>query len=186
MKRKIIIIIILLSYSLFSQKKAGILVGINNPSSSDEILGKFNFTNEISYHFGAFYEFSINSNITFRPKLLFSQQGNRTTKDFEHSYHKMDYLNIPLNLKFFQNTYIIAGPQIGFLLKYEDNTFNYTDPHSFDVGINLGIGKKIKDFLLELNFYQGIKPSVNRKRSGYNIVKGYNTLVQLSFGYYLF
>lgn len=64
-------------------------------------------------------------------------------------------MNIPLNLKFFENIYILAGSQIGLLLKHEDNLYNDTRSHSFDLGINLGVEKKIKGFLLKLNFYQG-------------------------------
>jgi hypothetical protein len=184
MKNKLLIIILFISTSFFSQKKFGAYVGINKYSLSDGNFESFNFINEPSYHLGILYEWKLSSKIKVRPKLTFSQQGNRKVLNAENYNFKTDYLNIHLNFKFFEKTYLLAGPQIGILLNQKNLALR--EYNNLDFGINLGIGQRINNFFLELNYYQGVTPFVERIRIGNNIVKGYNTLFQLSLGYYLF
>jgi len=51
-----------------------------------------------------------------------------------------------------------------------------------DAGLKLGIGQRINDFFIELNFYQGITKAIEN----IDFDKGTNTVIQLSAGYYIF
>lgn len=50
------------------------------------------------------------------------------------------YTNSPLNFKLLSKPYILAGPQIGFLLDTEKKEFDFGDLKSLDYGLNVGIG----------------------------------------------
>ncbi len=94
-------------------------------------------------------------------------------------------MNIPLNFKFFERTYILTGPQIGILLSEKSNSV-IRKVETFDFGLNLGFGQKIKDFFLEINFYQGLTKFIDVRTYNDNLGKGTNTLIQFSVGYYIF
>ena len=165
----------------------GTFIGINNSSISDGILEQVNINDKMGMHIGAFYEFNLSERIKFRPKVIFSQQGNRDREinGLRYIFHKSSYLNFPLNFKFFETTYILAGPQFGLLLHQE--IFNtYSEGETFDFGVNLGFGQKIKSFFLEINFYQGLTKFKDKPNFDNNIGKGTNTLIQFSIGYYIF
>ena len=177
-----------LPFLSFSQNKIGILTGINGSTLSDGILESVGIhSNSFSLHLGAVYELDFSEKISFRPKLIYSQQGDR--EDFDDNIkYQTSYINIPLNFKFFNKPYILAGPQIGFLLNTEKREFDFGDLKSLDYGLNLGIGIDIKDFFVELNLYQGFNELIAVKYEQTNPfrridIKATNTVVQLSFGY---
>jgi hypothetical protein len=172
----------------FSQNKIGIFAGGNASTFSDGILESFGIhSNSFSFHLGAVYEYQFSEKISFRPKLVFSQQGDREDYDDTIKY-EVTYLNLPINFKFFNNPYIIAGPQIGFLLDTKKRESDFGDLKTLDYGLNLGIGIDIKDFFIELNLYQGFNELIEVEfNHPYPIsdtnIKATNTLVQLSIGY---
>ena len=177
-----------LPFLSFSQNKIGILAGVNGSTLSDGLLESFGIhSNSFSLHLGAVYELDFSEKITFRPKLVYSQQGDR--EDFyDNIKYQTSYINIPLNFKFFNKPYILAGPQIGFLLDTEKREFDFGDLKSLDYGLNLGIGIYIKDFFVELNLYQGFNELIAVKYEQTNPfrdidIKATNTVIQLSFGY---
>ncbi len=182
-----IVLVILIPLIVFSQKKTGVFVGLNNSSISEGVLDQVDITGKLGFHLGGFYEFGITEKIKFRPKIVYSQQGNRDgeSSSIEHIDYKSNYLNIPLNFKFYESTYILAGPQIGFLISEERNS-PFIKGETFDLGLNLGFGQKIKDFFLELNFYQGLTKAIDKPNYNGKLVKGTNTLIQFSVGYYIF
>ncbi|WP_237275116.1 outer membrane beta-barrel protein [Tenacibaculum ovolyticum] len=186
MKRNIFItLLILIPLLTYSQKKMGVLIGLNNSSISEGFLGQISITSKMGFHLGGFYEFKLSEKIKFRPKLVFSQQGNRGNefKGVEHILYKSNYLNIPLNFKFYESTYILVGPQVGLLISEERNSPSIGE--TFDFGLNLGFGQKIKDFFLELNLYQGLTKAIDKPNFDGSLVKGTNTLIQFSIGYYI-
>lgn len=70
-------------------------------------------------------------------------------------------MNVPLNFKFFQKPYVIAGPQIGYLSSTEKLSADYGDvKNNIDYGFNLGVGYDINNFFIELNLYQGLNTLV--------------------------
>ena len=188
MRKKIAItLLILIPLITFSQKKMGVLIGLNNSSISEGVLNQIDITDKMGFHLGGFYEFDISEKIKFRPKLVYSQQGNRDSgsSSIEHIDYKSEYLNLPLNFKFYDKTYILAGPQIGFLLS-EKLPYFLNKGETIDFGVNIGFGQKINDLFLELNFYQGLTKAIDKPNYDGELKKGTNTLIQFSIGYYIF
>lgn len=192
MKKIILISILTISLSSFSQNRFGTFAGISNSTISDGFLGKFYLGKEMTFHIGGLYEVELTEKITFRPKLTYSQQGDREKSDYSYIDvrsvdYKISYLNIPLNFKFFKKPYLLVGPQIGFLLSTEKQSQDFGDvKSSFDYGANFGVGYDFKNIFVELNIYQGMSTlieteSVNGFATGFD---GTNTVIQLSFGYY--
>ena len=192
MKKIILIAILTISTSSFSQNRFGAFAGVSNSTISDGFLGKFYLGKEMTFHIGGLYEFEITEKIAFRPKLTYSQQGDReksdyTSIDVRSVDYKLSYLNIPLNFKFFNKPYLLVGPQIGFLLSTEKQSQDFGDVKSgFDYGANFGVGYDFKEIFVEFNIYQGMSTlieteSVNGFVTGFD---GTNTVIQLSLGYY--
>ncbi len=192
MKKLFITLLTLIPLLSISQNKFAVFGGLNSSVISDGFLEQIQHNGTISFHIGGLYEYEISDKLVFRPKLVFSQQGDRekTTNSFKDANdidYKLSYLNIPLNIKIFKTPYVIAGPQIGFLLSTEKLSEDFGDIKStFDFGINLGIGYDIKDFFIELNFYEGLTTIIELEQVETQSlsVNGKNTVLQLSFGYY--
>ena len=110
---------------------------------------------------------------------FFGKDGNQTL-DF-----RFTYINIPLDFKFGNNTYLIVGPEIGFLINHEEETSNLSlDNKLIDFGINLGFGFKFSKMFLELGIYQGIANITEFESDQYNkIAKVKNGHLQLTLGY---
>ena len=189
MKKTLLIgLITLFSINAYSQDKIGVFAGINGSSLSDGFLKSgYIGSNSFSFHIGGLYELSLTEKITFRPKLLFSQQGDR--EDFDDNIkYETSYLNIPLTFKFFKKPYLIAGPQVGFLINTKKKDLDFGDLKTFDYGLDLGIGIDIKQFFVELNLYQGFNELIEVQYQQSNPfrdidIKATNTLIQLSVGY---
>lgn len=191
--RKIFLILTLtVSLSAFSQNKFGVFAGVSNSTISDGFLGKFYLGSEMTFHIGGLYEFELTEKIAFRPKIVYSQQGDREKNDYtfidvRSVDYKLSYLNIPLNFKFFNKPYLIIGPQIGFLLSTDKQSLDFGDVESnIDYGANLGFGYDFKNIFVEFNIYQGMNTlieteSVNGFATGFDAT---NTVLQLSVGYY--
>jgi len=191
MKRNIVLILLVLFPIItFSQNKGGIILGLNNSSISEGILGQVSISGEMGFHIGGFYEYEIKEKIKFRPKLTFSQQGNRYESDVnEHLMYESNYMNVSLNFKFYESIYLLLGPQLGVFLSGNGRSNNNNlllKSQPFEVGINLGIGKKLKNLFFELNFYQGLTKAIDKPDFNGELKKGTNTLIQFSLGYYLF
>jgi hypothetical protein len=189
MKKTIFIgLLTLLPFLTFSQDKIGVFAGINASTLSDRILESFGIhSNSFSLHIGATYETELSDKIVFRPKLVFSQQGDR--EDFNDNIkYETSYINIPLSFKFFKQPYLIAGPQIGVLINTKKKEMDFGDLKPLDYGLNLGIGIDIKRFFIELNLYQGFNELIEVQFEQSNPfrdidINATNTLIQLSFGY---
>lgn len=185
MKKTITILLFLISIMTYSQGKIGIVAGINATTFSDGILESFGIhSNSFSFHFGGVYELELSDKISFRPKILYSQQGDRENFD-ESLRYKTSSLNFPLNFKFYNKPYITIGPQIGFLMDTNKRFQDYGDLKSFDYGMNLGVGYDINDLFVELNVYQGFNELIEVGFE-HTSIKATNTIVQLSIGYYFY
>jgi hypothetical protein len=195
MKKIILIALILFTSITFAQEKIGILAGINaNQTNTGFLTGLRNFG--FGYHIGAVYNFEITENVSFSPKILYSKQGDtseneKTFFSGEYSWgtggldYELSYLNIPLNFKFFNKTYILFGPQVGILLKTEKLNLDFGDvKNKIDLGINLGIGQKINNFFVELNVNQGFSTIIEFNDNSKNSENEKNLVAQLTLGYY--
>ncbi len=176
-------ILILLPFLTFSQNKFGVFAGVNAATLSDGLLESVYIgSNSFSFHIGGVYELELKEKIAFRPKLIYSQQGDREDLD-NHIRYELTYLNIPLNIKFFKSPYLLFGPQVGILINTKKQEFDLGDFPTLDYGLNIGGGVDIKDFFVELNAYQGLRTLVEVEFPNKSI-DATNTVIQLSLGYH--
>ena len=195
MKKITLITLILFTSIIFSQERMGVLGGINANQTNEGFFTGLNSFG-LGFHLGAVYNFEINKNIHFSPKILFSKQGDtsenkKTLYNGELSWgaggldYKLSYINIPLNFKFFNDTYILIGPQIGILVSTEKMNLDFGDvENKIDLGVNFGIGQKINNLFIELNINQGFSTIINYNDNSKNIESAKNLVAQLSLGYY--
>jgi len=100
MKKTFLAILLILPIICAAQKKLGVVIGLNNSSISEGFLKEIYITDKLGFQIGGFYELDLSEKTVFRPKLMYSQQGNRGTyRNFRTE--KLDYINLPLDFKFF-------------------------------------------------------------------------------------
>lgn len=192
--RKIICITFLLSFftsNSQTERKFGVFAGATNPVFTARILEQVHGNFNLTPHLGIFYEMKLTNKIHFRPQLMYVNAGNWQTvsySSYEAKYvgYHVNYMTIPLDVKFWNKTYVVIGPQIGFLVSKKNNEFNDENPKSsFDYGLNIGVGHKFKNFFLELDVYQGFNPILEIPHYT-NRIELNNANARLTFGYYLF
>jgi len=192
--KRIILFSVLMYTSLFSfsQNNFGVIAGINNSSLSDGFLKKVALDKAFSVHLGALYQYKFNESIAFRPKLVVSFQGDRKEGSGgsgsilgESIDYKFSHINIPLNFKFFSKPYIIAGPQVGYLLGTKKENIDFGDiDKKLDYGLNFGFGYDFNKMFIEFNMYQGMAKLIEFESSSFYRIGVTNTVLQLSLGYY--
>ncbi len=192
--RKIILVTFLLSFLLSNsqtERKFGVFAGATNPVFTARILEQVHGNFNLTPHLGVFYEMKLTNKIHFRPQLMYVNAGNWQTVSYssheaEYVGYHVNYINIPLDVKFWNKTYVVIGPQIGFLVATKNNEFNDEKPKSsFDYGLNVGVGHKFKNFFLELDVYQGFNTVLEVPY--YSTTEELNNAyARLTFGYYLF
>jgi len=157
--------LIFITTTSHSQIEYGIIVGMN----SSRLTNKFHSTNgnyfnlsSLGISFGGFAEIELSEKLTFYPKLIFNQIGDRESNYENELYtdaldYKLDYISIPLNFKIFKKPYIVLGPQLSYLINVKKLSEDFGDLDSkFDFGGNIGIGYEFNRINLELLFYQGL------------------------------
>lgn len=160
--------VLFVSSDCFSQAKYGITAGVNMSRFNDEFKatnGSYFNMGSMGLKLGAFAEIPLKDKIYFSPKLIFNQIGDRE-KDFGNVEergldistvdYKLNYISIPLNIRFFNILYIEIGPQLNVLISDKRESLDLGDvDSSLDIGGNLEIGYKIKNFRVSINAYQG-------------------------------
>ncbi|TJY37388.1 outer membrane beta-barrel protein [Pontimicrobium aquaticum] len=191
MKKLLVIGLLLSSLLSNSQNEFGVITGISNSSFSDGFLEKASIDKAFGFHLGGLYQYNISNDIIFRPKIIFSLQGDRKKSTGDSSAfgidYKLSYINLPLNFKFFSKPYIIAGPQVGYLLSTKKGDIDIGDiENKVDFGLNVGFGYDFDKFFVEFNMYQGIAKLIDLENNQTSIRYGSisNTVLQLSLGYY--
>ncbi|HMC00824.1 MAG TPA: outer membrane beta-barrel protein [Flavobacteriaceae bacterium] len=168
--KKVIIILILtiVSNFSFSQENFGVFAGVNYSYFTEGFAGKVYTENSFGLQLGALYNLGLTHKISFRPKLSFSQQGDRTkteqTSNFELNQidYKLTYLNTSLDFKFWDKIYLLAGPQIGILIDQKNESADLGKVKSnVDFGFNLGTGLKVNKLFLNLVFTKGFQRFLN-------------------------
>lgn len=165
-KKLLLLITIFTSFTMLSQINYGVTTGVNISRLNEEfkaINGSFFNTSSLGLKLGMFSEIPINDKILFSPKIIYSQMGDRDESydgngsiDVSRIDYKLDYLTIPLNVRFFNKLYVEIGPQIGILINDKNHNIDLGDlDSSIDIGANLEVGYKINDFRLALNVYHG-------------------------------
>ena len=193
MKTIFTLTICLFTTLIFAQNKFGVFSGINYSYFTDGFAGQIGGEENIGLQIGAVYEISLNNKISFRPKIIFSQQGDRTKTEYKgygsleliNIDYKLNYLNFPLDFKFGNKIYVIAGPQIGFLIseKYEE-VFIGKVKSNVELGLNFGTGFKINKVFVEFGIYQGLGTVLNYQyQATGKIVDVRNGLAKFTLGY---
>jgi len=168
-KSMLILYTLFLSVTVIAQTqkvKLGVKAGLNisNLTYDESELkssGKTGFTA------GVMVEIPMAKHFSLQPELLYSQQGTKTSfsdADVTNSNYKgtldLNYLNIPVMLKYFiaEGLSVQAGPQIGILLKadnnYHDNFLGYENHETLnlkeyasgiDTSVNFGLGYQFQN-----------------------------------------
>lgn len=190
MKKTFFLLLLFCASFSFSQNKFGVFSGLNynflTQGNYEDLLSE----NSISFHVGILYQIDINERISFRPKLMFSQQGDRK-KTTENSIfnltnldYKLNYLNVPLDFKIGNKFYLLTGPQIGYLISTKKMSTDYGDVKSeIDLGLNLGCGLNINKYFIELGTYKGFSKIFEYENEYNDKLFLTNTLLRLSVGY---
>jgi len=202
MKKIILFAAILTCCTFLGQNKLGAFTGLNYSYFTDTPGGQVLAEESFGLQLGIVYEKEITPKIHFRPKLMFSQQGDRTktepinnfdpifdptTDAFEMDQidKELTYINIPLEFKFWNKIYLLAGPQIGFLINEKAIGGFYQDAKSdIDFGFNLGTGFTVHQLFFEIGIYQGLTTvySYNYPATG-SSVKANNGYARFTIGY---
>jgi len=170
MKKSFFFIFILYNGLVFSQPKFAVCTGLNYSYFTDGFAGQIGGENKIAIQLGALAEFELTPKISFRPKLIYSQQGDRskTSDSSEFSTeltdldYQLDYLNIPLDFKFGKKFYLITGPQLGFLLQQKcTGVYVGNIPAEIELGLNVGTGFTIHRLFFEFGVFQGMSTLLN-------------------------
>lgn len=195
MKKGVQFLICLYCCMAYSQPKFGVFTGVNYSYFTDGFAGQIGGENTIAIQLGALAEFELTPKTSFRPKLIYSQQGDRskTSDNSEFSTeltdldYQLDYLNIPLDFKFGKKFYLITGPQLGFLLQQKcSGVYVGTIPAEIELGLNVGTGFTIHRFFFEFGVFQGMSTLLNYTYEPTGaVVDVRNGLAKFTLGYQL-
>ena len=195
MKKGIQFLICLYCCMAYSQPKFGVFTGVNYSYFTDGFAGQIGGENPIGIQLGALAEFELTPKISFRPKLIYSQQGDRgkTADNSEFSTeltdldYQLDYLNIPLDFKFGKKFYLITGPQLGFLLQQKCTGVNVGSvPTEIELGLNVETGFTIHRLFFEFGVFQGMSTLLNYTYEPTGaLVDVRNGLAKFTLGYQL-
>ena len=193
MKKTLILLLLLIVNFSFSQNTFGVFAGINYSYFTDGFAAQIGGEEAVGLQIGALYEIQLNDKIAFRPKVVFSQQGDRTRTEIQNFEsieltqidYKLNYLNFPLDFKFWDKIYVVAGPQIGFLISQKpEGAFLGKVKSNVDLGLNLGTGFKINNVFVEFGIYQGLGTVLNYQyQATGKIVDVRNGLAKFTLGY---
>jgi hypothetical protein len=195
MKKGIQFLICLCCCMAYSQPKFGVFTGVNYSYFTDGFAGQIGGENATGLQLGALVEFELTPKISFRPKLIYSQQGDRSktadNREFSTELtdldYQLDYLNIPLDFKFGKKFYLITGPQLGFLLQQKCTGVNvgYV-PTEIELGLNVGTGFTIHRLFFEFGVFQGMSTLLNYTYEPTGaLVDVRNGLAKFTLGYQL-
>ena len=195
MKKELIAIALLCSGILFSQPKFAVFTGVNYSYFTDGFAGQIGGENATGLQLGALVELELTPKISFRPKLIYSQQGDRSktadnsefTTELTDLDYQLDYLNIPLDFKFGKKFYLITGPQLGFLLQQKCTGVNVGNiPSGVELGLNVGTGFTIHRLFFEFGVFQGMSTLLNYTYEPTGaLVDVRNGLAKFTLGYQL-
>ena len=137
------------------------------------------------FHLGGALEIPVSDTFYVQPEALISLQGSG---GFFQDDLNLWYLNVPVmgKLRIFDEVYVEAGPQLGFLISdnLEGNYFGgepNVDQNSngIDFGLGVGAGYRLDDnFYFQLRFNAGMINSIKD-------IKSKNRVLQIAAIYFL-
>lgn len=162
MKKIYLFVIFLISFSFvsFSQNiNVGVIAGVNATQVAGDGYSGFN---KAGINVGGFADFDISKKLNFQFEILYSQKGSRKNPktsegDTEFFLLRMDYIEIPLMLRFENNKFTYeAGAYYGQLVNsyLEDENGPYTVPSNLnqlldrDLGLLIGLNFNFTEHLI--------------------------------------
>ena len=146
-------------FSVNAQTTFGVKAGVNIANFAGD---NWESDARTGMHFGVFAEIDVSESLAFQPEILYSMHGGKWEEMGMDDIHKLDYINIPLMLKFKASDKfnIEAGPQIGFLASakwdYDGSDVDIKDEFkSTDFGLNIGASFDLTD-----NFFIGARYTI--------------------------
>lgn len=168
--------------------KAGLNVASLNGDDTDNLDAR------TGMFIGGFAELCLTNEFAIQPEILYSMQGtNYTEIDGYNGTIKLDYINVPImaKIKIFDELYIQAGPQIGFLLSAKDEFKSAGDSgendikenlNTIDFGAILGLGYQFEGGLIFGARYNLGLSNIN-DFEGSDSFKNQNGVFQFSIGF---
>ena len=162
-KRILLVVAVLAMFSVFTtnaQVKFGVKAGLNLANINGDDFEDSDM--KMGLAIGGFANFQLSDKIEFQPELLYSMQGAKQKDMYidegitADMTFKLDYINIPLMLKYkLTDAFSIqAGPQIGLLVsdkwKTDDADGDISDDMGVDLkgvdfGLNFGLGYTLEN-----------------------------------------
>ncbi len=162
----------------------GIKAGANFSNFSD--VKGVNMSNKTGFQIGAFAGFKAGK-IGIQPELLYSQQGAK----FNHDDVKLDYVNVPIMLKYYliSGLNVQVGPQFGFVV--DDNigkVFNGIESgvksNSFDLSGLVGLGLDLPfGIRIDGRYNFGLSKALKDTSQAGNTIEPKNNVFTLAVGY---
>ncbi len=164
-------------------KAQGVDLGIKAGANFADISDIDNASNRTAIVLGGFVGVKFNDKWAIQIDALYSQQG----ADFEFSDIEIDYINLPVIIKYylFSGLHLQLGPQFGILV--DDNISsslgNAFSNNEFDFSGVVGVGYDLPfGFRLEGRYNFGLTDIVDSD-IGNATDSGRNTIITLSVGY---
>ena len=179
MKKLIVAVITLfIGTTAFSQS---IDLGVKAGANFANITDASGLSNKTGFQAGVFGGIKFTDNIGIQADILYSQQG----AEFEFGKFDLDYVNIPIVLKYYliQGLNIQAGPQFGFVVNDDVYTDSFgtssikTNTKNSDVSGVVGAGY---DFPFGIRFDARYNFGLTDVIEG---AKSKNSVVSLALGY---
>jgi hypothetical protein len=195
-KRFVILLILFINYSGYSQVSFGAKSGINIATTKGLIAYP---KNRIGWYAGGFATIPFSKKFFLQPELLYSSKGHRSNGLIGDSKMntRLSYLNAPILLgyKIDRKTSLSFGPAIGYLASAHiavsnneilDVSKNY--PPKFDVSLLIGLNYLIKKNIgIEARYDYGLNTlySIDAVGNRYSNTKGANRVFQIGIKYCL-
>lgn len=173
--------------------KFGVKAGVNFASITGDDTE--NFDMRTSYHVGAVVEIGISERFSFQPELLYSAQGTKAKEGEVEIAFKLDYLNLPLIVKYYlaEGFSLEVGPYVGLLMSAKieaEGPGGSVDQdikdslNDIDFGFNTGIAYKLENGLSFGARYNLGLFNINDDEESSDNSKNYNGVIQVSVGYF--
>ena len=151
----------------------GVKGGLNLASIDRYINGQPDPKFRTSFHIGGFVEAPLWNKFSLQPELLYSGQGFRIKYSDEVYVQKLNYLNLPILLKYYisERLSVETGPQMGVLISSNVSDYEKKIDFAIDFGLaykmEMGLGFGIRyNFGLSYfdNFSNSDSPPFNKHR----------------------
>lgn len=184
-------LLILAGFSLtaaHAQLLFGIKGGANLSSIDSRNYGELKW--KTNFHAGVLVSIPVISHFSLQPEIMYSGQGARSTEAGVTSNLNIDYMNIPILVKYKHPSgfFLETGPQIGWLLNAKLLLPNYNEDFKYlysskDISWAFGLGYLIKEANLgfDVRYNMGMNDLFKNNFDG----SGHNNVVQVG-AFFLF